>query len=232
MRAWEWSLLAAVLPWMGPAESPSMPLRPVAPPCAVALDVRLEAPMRWGAVEWRLFTREVDRVWTPYGVTICWKPGGTSCEGFAVRVSVLVAEALPPAASTSAPPVVGRILFYGDEPGNEIFLSIEGGQYLVTHATLGGRKVADWPGAIAEHLLPAVMGRALAHELGHFLLGSKRHSRTGLMAAQFRPDDVTFGGAGEFRLSWDEASAVRMQCLAGALDARAGATGGARSFAP
>ena len=40
------------------------------------------------------------------------------------------------------------------------------------------------------------MGRALAHELGHFLLGSKRHSRTGLMAAQFRPDDVTFGGAG------------------------------------
>jgi hypothetical protein len=39
MRAWRWSLLAVRLPWMGPAESPAMLLRPVAPPCAVALDV-------------------------------------------------------------------------------------------------------------------------------------------------------------------------------------------------
>ena len=155
--------------------------------------------MRWGAIEWRLFTREVEQAWTPYGVTICWQAGEDGCEGFAVRLRVFVAEVLPPAGSTSAPPVVGRIPFYGDQPGTEIFLSIEGGRYLVTHATLGGRKVGDWPGAIAERLLPAVMGRALAHELGHFLLGSKRHSRAGLMAATFRPDDVTFGGAGEFR---------------------------------
>ena len=144
MRAWGWSLLAAVLPWMGPADSPSMPLRP-APPCAVALDVSLETPMPWGAVEWRLFTREVDRVWTPYGVTICWNVGGDSCRGFAVRLRVFVADVLPPSVSTSAPPVVGRILFYGDEAGTEIFLSIEGGRHLVTHATLGGRKVGDWP---------------------------------------------------------------------------------------
>jgi hypothetical protein len=230
MRAWGWSLLAAVLPWMGPADSPSMPLR-AAPPCAVALDVSLEAPMPWGAVEWRLFTREVDRVWTPYGVTICWNVGGDSCRGFAVRLRVFVADVLPPSVPTSAPPVVGRILFYGDEAGTEIFLSIEGGRHLVTHATLGGRKVGDWPGAIAEHLLPAVMGRALAHELGHFLLGSQRHSRAGLMAAQFRPDQVSFGGDSEFQLSGDAARAVRMQCHAGTLNARGGTRDGAPSFA-
>ena len=231
MRAWGWSLLAAVLPWTGPADSPSMPIRPVVSPCAVALDVSVEAPMPWGAVEWRLFTREVDRVWRPYGVTICWNVGGDTCEGFAVRLRVFVADVLPPAASTSALPVVGRILFYGDGPGTEIFLSIDGGRYLVTRATLGARKVGDWPDAIAEHLLPAVMGRALAHELGHFLLGSKRHSRAGLMAAQFRPDEVTFGGNSEFQLSGDDASAVRMQCLAGTLNARVGASDGAPSFA-
>jgi hypothetical protein len=118
MRAWRWSLLAAMLPWMGPAESPSMLLRPMAPPCAVALDVRLEAPLRWGAIEWRLFTREVEQAWTPYGITICWQGGEDRCEGF-----------------------VGRIPFCGEEPGTEIFLSIEGGRYLVTHATLGARKV-------------------------------------------------------------------------------------------
>jgi hypothetical protein len=229
MRTWGWSLLAAVLPWMGPAESPSMPLRPVAPPCSVALDLRLEVPLRWGAVEWRIFAGEVEQRWTPYGVKICWQVGVDSCEGFAVQLRVLVAEVLPPAATTNAP-VVGRIPFYEDGPGAEIFLSIQGGRYLVTHATLGGRKVGDWPGDIAEHLLPAVMGRALAHELGHFLLGSKRHSRTGLMAAQFRPDEVTFGGGSQFQLSDDEARVVRMQCLAGRLNARRAAASEA-SFA-
>src|SRR5262245_52771211 len=59
MRAWGWSLLAAVLPWTGPAVSPSLPIGRVSAPCAVALAVTLEAPVHWGTLEWRWFTREV-----------------------------------------------------------------------------------------------------------------------------------------------------------------------------
>jgi hypothetical protein len=219
MRAWGWSLLAAaVLPWTGAVESPLLPL-PQQAPCAVAIDVRVEAPLQWGRLEWRLFTREVEGAWTPYGLTICWEHGGHGCEGFTVRLRVFVAETLPPAAVPTAPPVVGRIRFQGNEPGTEIFLSLEGGRFLVSHASLGGRRVADWPAGIAERLLPAVMGRTLAHELGHFLLASRQHSRSGLMAAQFRPDDVTFGGGSGFRLSPEEATAMRVGCVAGRLNA-------------
>jgi hypothetical protein len=51
------------------------------------------------------------------------------------------------------------------------------------------------------------------------------------MAAQFRPDQVTFGGDSEFQLSGDAARAVRMQCHAGTLNARGGTRDGAPSFA-
>jgi hypothetical protein len=85
---------------------------------------------------------------------------------------------------------------------------------------LGGRPVGSWPAIIAERLLPPVVGRALAHEIGHFVLGSKDHTRSGLMAAQFPPDLATFAGRSAFRLSAGQAGAVRLQCLAGTLDAR------------
>jgi hypothetical protein len=40
------------------------------------------------------------------------------------------------------------------------------------------------------------------------------------MAAQFPPDLATFAGRSAFRLSAGQAGAVRLQCLAGTLDAR------------
>jgi hypothetical protein len=42
------------------------------------------------------------------------------------------------------------------------------------------------PGAIRDFILGRVLGRALAHEIGHFLLRSLHHSTVGLMRA-FQP---------------------------------------------
>jgi hypothetical protein len=130
MRAWGWSLLAAVLPWTGPADSPSLPIGRASVPCAITLDVTVDAPLRWSTLDWRWFTRDVEQAWTPYGVTICWGTAGRGCEGFAVRLRVFVAEKLP-SAPKNGRPVVGRILFYGDSPGRELSLSLEGGRFLV-----------------------------------------------------------------------------------------------------
>jgi hypothetical protein len=208
MRAWGWSLLA-VLPLTGQTVSPLMP----AAPCAVGIEVEVTAPLRWGAFEWRLFTSEVEHVWAPYGLSICWRQGANGCEGAQVRLRVLVAETLPPARSTTPTraPVVGRIMFDANGPATDITLSLEGGRYLVARATLGGRPIEAWPGAIAERLVPIVLGRALAHEIGHFVLRSRQHSRSGLMAARFWPDEVTFGSTSAFHLSPEEAATIRCE---------------------
>jgi hypothetical protein len=41
------------------------------------------------------------------------------------------------------------------------------------------------------------------------------------MAASFRPDDVTLGGATRFSLPRPDAARMRLDCIAGAIEARA-----------
>ena len=39
--------------------------------------------------------------------------------------------------------------------------------------------------------LPVLLGRAMAHEIGHLLLGANSHSRTGIMRASWSGDDLS-----------------------------------------
>jgi hypothetical protein len=121
MRAWGWSLLAAVLPWMGPADSPSMPLRPVAPPCAGAgrkpRGQCRGAPSSGGSSRGRSIRRGRP---TASRLLEAGEDRGSPC-GCACSSRTCAAGSV-----LNRPPVVGRIL-YGDEPGTEIFLSIEVG---------------------------------------------------------------------------------------------------------
>jgi len=218
MRAWTSSLLA-VLPWLPPADLPRAPPTP----CAVVVDVQVQARLDWGLLEWHSFTGEVERVWAPYGVTFCWAEGPRGCEGVEARVRVLIADELPASAvrETARQMVVGRITFHANAPGSDIVLSVTSARHLVVHATLGGRPISEWPAAIAGHLIPRVMGRALAHEIGHYLLGTREHAPRGLMAASFKPDDVTLGSATRFSLPRTDAARTRLECIAGAIEARA-----------
>ena len=218
MRAWSSSLLA-LLPLMPSTD----PARVPPTPCAVAVEVRVQARLRWGSLEWHLFTGEVERVWAPYGVSFCWADGPRGCERLEARVQVLIADDLPPSAvrETAGQPIVGRITFDAGGPGSDIVLSLASARSLVVHATLGGRPLSEWPAAVAEHFIPRVMGRALAHEIGHYVLGTREHAARGLMSASFRPDDVTLGSASRFSLPRPDAAQMRLECIASAIEARA-----------
>ena len=61
----------------------------------------------------------------------------------------------------------------------------------------------------ARARLPILMGRAVAHEIGHYLLESREHSEDGLMRPQFMPDDVKHGEG----YGLDAAHAARIHAL-------------------
>jgi hypothetical protein len=65
-----------------------------------------------------------------------------------------------------------------------------------------------------------VLGRGLAHEIGHFVLRSRQHADTGLMAAGFTPDEVVWGDRSRFTLPHASAFAVRSGCEARRMAAR------------
>jgi hypothetical protein len=71
-----------------------------------------------------------------------------------------------------------------DDPDQEIHVSTANGMKLLRQAAEPGRPIESMPRTAVENLLGRMMGRALAHELGHFLLRSRAHTRTGLMRGE------------------------------------------------
>ncbi len=220
-----WALMLAIVPLL-PTDSMS-PYPPAS--CAIAIAIDVRAPLVWGETEWHLFTREVEQTWAAYGVTFCWAYGPAAeatagkpnmCEGLEVRIRVVVAADLPALDTATGKPSLGRIHFRDGDPLAEIELSLAGASRLTAHARLGDRPVASWPGAIGARLLPRVLGRGLAHEIGHFVLRSREHTASGLMAAGFTPDAAAWGDVSRFRLSKASALAVTHSCDARRMAAR------------
>jgi hypothetical protein len=85
------------------------------------------------------------------------------------------------------------------EPGNE------GGYAAVSWRTV--RQLAD---SMEIDPVPA-LGAAMAHELGHLLLGSQSHSRDGVMAARLRVQQLAMAGRGELRFDGQQAEAIRRE---------------------
>ena len=54
-----------------------------------------------------------------------------------------------------------------------------------------------------------ILGHAMAHELGHLLLGTNSHSRDGLMRAHWNPGDLGQAGRGNRLFSAGEATQMR-----------------------
>ena len=58
---------------------------------------------------------------------------------------------------------------------------------------------------VANHISPSViLGHAMAHELGHLLLGVNSHSRSGLMRAHWTREDLAKASKGKLRFSREE----------------------------
>jgi hypothetical protein len=199
------SALLAMLPIGSQAE-----LSRQSPSCPIAIELRVETHVGWGPVEWKLLTDEVDRIWEPYGLTLCWTQRSNPCAGWGVHLTVLVADDLPPSIRPGQlGPVVGRIRFDADGPSTDVALSVKAARWLVAGTMLGDRRLDQWPSSTWSALVPRVLGRALAHEIGHYVLQSRDHARTGLMTASFRPYEVTFGPTSWFRLTPDAVTALQ-----------------------
>jgi hypothetical protein len=57
--------------------------------------------------------------------------------------------------------------------------------------------------------LPTLLGHAIAHELGHLLLGTNSHSPTGIMRARWRPADLADANRGRLLFSSIESQQMR-----------------------
>jgi hypothetical protein len=150
---------------------------------------------------------EAGAIWRRAGVRLTWTSGHT--ENAIHRLRVLVVHrhtAIHDGAWPVGELVPTRRASQQSTPASMpvAFVSLEGARQVLATAGAGYE-----PERLAQHRLGIVLGRAVAHEIGHFLLGTPSHAASGLMRA--RIDAVSFADlrAGGFFLDRDAATWLR-----------------------
>lgn len=125
---------------------------------------------------------EMNAIWRPYGVAVRrTHEDSPSCDRLiAVRSD---AEARPEDVSSDT--ALAWVPFVEGRARRVVFLRLRRARVLVDSLSPGTR-----PEAFTDWLVARLVGRSLAHELGHVLLNSTHHTLSGLMRLRYRAIDV------------------------------------------
>ena len=160
-------------------------------------------------------TSEAREIWAPAGLRLTWsfppRPLDLT-DGRTVIVVVRRALRRPPAVGAvdskgSAMCLLGQVRFGEDgRPANLIEVSFEA----ITSLVMGGshmyRPVAKLPGFLQQVLLGRGLGRVVAHEIGHWLVG-RGHLQEGLMKRTFVARDLVEWNFPRLPRTWTAAGA-------------------------
>jgi hypothetical protein len=160
---------------------------------------------------------EADAVWRPSGVTFVWRRAAARVVPYA-----LAGEAGPyvpntlrltiggqRAAGRGGRMPLGWIVFDDvTAPQQEIYLSHANALWLLDESRAVVGIAAQLPIAQREMLLARAMGRALAHELGHYLMASKLHTEHGLMKAALTAVELFSADVRGLRVDPEQRNAV------------------------
>jgi hypothetical protein len=126
---------------------------------------------------------EAGAVWNDAGITLAWRVVVGGRPEYSATPHVVINDDAGPKRGDEGIPI-GWVEFHRpDDPDQEIHVSRNNGLKLLK-ASPGLRRSVDlMPQAEINLSLGRMLGRALAHELGHFLLRSRFHTSAGLMRA-------------------------------------------------
>jgi hypothetical protein len=143
----------------------------------------------------RVLVHEVESIWRQAGVEIRWVEE-THRDGAALPLRVHVVRGAGP------PPrrrnwVVGELLRFTDGAAVAV-ASITRAEEIVRAA--GAGRASSSPESVVDHRVGVVLGRAVAHEIGHYLLENRAHATYGLMRPTFQPGEFTDLRSGTFEV--------------------------------
>jgi hypothetical protein len=170
------------------AASPAAAVSTLPPPPPVVVTVTALANVSPSLVSRVL--EEADAIWHPAGLAFVWRrmpasaatrldqnPFDASC-----GLRIVIGDARGVSHDDGLLPL-GWILFDQGSPAQEIYLSYRNAvEFMADSAGIAG-PVSRMPPVEKEIKLARALGRALAHELGHYLFASKVHTHRGLMQA-------------------------------------------------
>ena len=124
---------------------------------------------------------EADAIWRPTGLTLIWNRAPRPSAG--ATLDVVIGDARGQAHRDSTEEPLGWIEFENGIPLPRLYVSYANAVVLLEASPGVVGRTLQMPPVERDTYLGRAMGRALAHELGHYLLASKAHARSGLMQA-------------------------------------------------
>jgi len=155
--------------------------------------------------------RELVSTWQRCGVTVLPYAQGLEPPPTAT-VSLILAPGWPPPEAAGGLGWIRFVLDPESHPAPVLMVSLAATRALVDASDYRGTPVAQRPSAVGRTLLARALGRAAAHELGHYLLASRAHARRGLMRARFNADELVSEDGAAFRLADSDRQALKI-CL-------------------
>lgn len=155
---------------------------------------------------------EASSLWLPYGVAI---DGGAACEwtsGDTELVTVVIAGKRPSAATTISP--LGAITFGASGPVPVVTVFHTDLLRIIAGTRVLGAVEWQWPRAMREEIIGRVLGRVLAHEIGHYVLRSPNHAPAGLMQSVQSVDVLVSPERHAFGLSATEVARLKSMSAA------------------
>jgi hypothetical protein len=177
----------------------------------LVLVVRQETKPRLSDETLRRIGAEVAAVWRPY-LDVALHPAESLAPyrgDDALRVILTDRQADGPTG-----PGLGWIDFVDGEPARTITASVTAAKALAGRGFWAGRTVSAWPPGLGDIFLVRALGRAIAHEVGHYVLRSKAHTTAGLMRATFTAEELMARSLAHYRLQPADAARLEAQATA------------------
>jgi len=168
---------------------------------AVVVTLTFQSDPRLSQVIQTAAVVEAAAIWAPYGVDV---RSAAPCGLFDDSTSLTVAiedEVVRPGPDARYTGTFGAIRFTNGVPAPAIVVFYDAMIRLTDTALLRDTPLIAWPNAFRTFILGRVIGRVLAHEIGHFLLQLHGHSAGGLMRAQPSVAELVDANRGRFALS-------------------------------
>ena len=122
-------------------------------------------------------------------------------------LSVRLAGLAPRTMASSSP--FGSMRFVSGVPEPVVFLHYDAIRRAIADGVALGLREGQWPAALRDRVLGRIVGRVLAHEIGHFVLRSPRHASRGLMRPIQYIAELIAGDGELFGLTPEDLSLLR-----------------------
>jgi hypothetical protein len=162
-------------------------------PSASIVHLRLDNQAELAADTVRELMHESARIWQASGVTVRWSIDTTTPatpDAAVPEIEVVATRDLPMTSPISQRRPLAAILFVDGAPATRITAYPREAERLFNYLRSDDRPIAQRPSLVRHQLLGRMLGRAIAHELGHFLFRTADHETVGLMRAVHSADDL------------------------------------------